>query len=132
MMSLHGDELFKLAEKNNTRHSLASMAQYLNTCFIISTIENEYLVNIEKGVVKNVEKGPFVMPSYVFKLKAPEKEWLKFLQHIPEPGSHDIIVNASKKKFLKFEGDLHPLMSHLLYFKLLLASLRPAESKNEN
>ena len=121
----------KLAEKNNVRHSLASMAQYLNTCFMISTIEHEYLVNIEKGVVKNVEEGPFVMPSYVFKLTASKNEWLKFLQHTPQPGSHDIIAML-RRKVLKFEGDLHPLMSHLLYFKLLLASLRPAESKNEN
>ena len=121
----------KLAEKNNVRHSLASMAQYLNTCFIISTIENEYLVNIEKGVVKNVEEGPFVMPSYVFKLTASKNEWLKFLQHTPQPGSHDIIAML-RRKVLKFDGDLHPLMSHLLYFKLLLASLRPVESKNEN
>ena len=121
----------KLAEKNNVRHSLASMAQYLNTCFMISTIEHEYLVNIEKGVVKNVEEGPFVMPSYVFKLTAPKNEWIKFLQHTPEPGSHDIIAML-RRKVLKFEGDLHPLMSHLLYFKLLLASLRPVESRNEN
>ena len=121
----------KLAEKNNKRQSLALMAQYLNTCFIISTIENEYLVNIEKGVVKNVEEGPFVMPSYVFKLTAPKNEWIKFLQHTPQPGSHDIIAML-RRKVLKFEGDLHPLMSHLLYFKLLLASLRPVESRNEN
>ena len=121
----------KLAEKNNVRHSLASMAQYLNTCFMISTIEHEYLVNIEKGIVKNVEEGPFVMPSYIFKLTASKNEWLKFLQHTPQPGSHDIIAML-RRKVLKFDGDLHPLMSHLLYFKLLLASLRPAESKNEN
>ena len=121
----------KLAEKNNVRHSLASMAQYLNTCFMISSIEHEYLVNIEKGIVKNVEEGPFVMPSYVFKLTASKNEWLKFLQHTPQPGSHDIIAML-RRKVLKFDGDLHPLMSHLLYFKLLLASLRPVESKNEN
>ena len=121
----------KLAEKNNVSHSLASMAQYLNTCFMISTIEHEYLVNIEKGIVKNVEEGPFVMPSYVFKLTASKNEWLKFLQHTPQPGSHDIIAML-RRKVLKFDGDLHPLMSHLLYFKLLLASLRPVESKNEN
>ena len=121
----------KLAEKNNVRHSLASMAQYLNTCFMISTIEHEYLVNIEKGIVKNVEEGPFVMPSYVFKLTASKNEWFKFLQHTPQPGSHDIIAML-RRKVLKFDGDLHPLMSHLLYFKLLLASLRPVESKNEN
>ena len=124
--------MFKsLIDNNEKRSQLSMMAQYLNTCFMISTIENEYLVNIEKGVVKNVEEGPFVMPSYVFKLTAPKNEWIKFLQHIPEPGSHDIIAML-RRKVLKFEGDLHPLMSHLLYFKLLLASLRPVESKNEN
>ena len=124
--------MFKsLMDNNEKRSQLSMMAQYLNTCFMISTIENEYLVNIEKGVVKNVEEGPFVMPSYVFKLTAPKNEWLKFLQQTPQPGSHDIIAML-RRKVLKFEGDLHPLMSHLLYFKLLLASLRPAESKNEN
>ena len=124
--------MFKsLIDDNEKRSQLSIMAQYLNTSFMISTIENEYLVNIEKGVVKNVEEGPFVMPSYVFKLTAPKNEWIKFLQHIPEPGSHDIIAML-RRKVLKFEGDLHPLMSHLLYFKLLLASLRPVESKNEN
>ena len=124
--------MFKsLIDDNEKRSQLSIMAQYLNTSFMISTIENEYLVNIEKGVVKNVEEGPFVMPSYVFKLTAPKNEWIKFLQHIPEPGSHDIIAML-RRKVLKFEGDLHPLMSHLLYFKLLQASLRPAESKNEN
>ena len=124
--------MFKsLIDDNEKRNQLSMMAQYLNTCFMISTIENEYLVNIEKGVVKNVEEGPFVMPSYVFKLTAPKNEWLKFLQQTPQPGSHDIIAML-RRKVLKFEGDLHPLMSHLLYFKLLLASLRPAESKNEN
>ena len=124
--------MFKsLIEKNEKRSQLSMMAQYLNTCFMISTIEHEYLVNIEKGVVKNVEEGPFVMPSYVFKLTAPKNEWLKFLQYTPQPGSHDIIAML-RRKVLKFEGDLHPLMSHLLYFKLLLASLRPVENKNEN
>ena len=124
--------MFKsLIDDNEKRNQLSIMAQYLNTSFMISTIENEYLVNIEKGIVKNVEEGPFVMPSYVFKLTAPKNEWLKFLQQTPQPGSHDIIAML-RRKVLKFEGDLHPLMSHLLYFKLLLASLRPAESKNEN
>ena len=124
--------MFKsLIDDNEKRSQLSIMAQYLNTSFMISTIENEYLVNIEKGVVKNVEEGPFVMPSYVFKLTAPKNEWLKFLQQTPQPGSHDIIAML-RRKVLKFDGDLHPLMSHLLYFKLLLASLRPAESKNEN
>ena len=107
------------------------MAQYLNTCFMISTVDNEYLVKIEKGIVTNVEEGPFVMPSYIFKLTASKEEWLKFLQTTPQPGSHDIIAML-RRKVLKFEGDLLPLMSHLLYFKFLLASLRPKENNSEN
>ena len=124
--------MFKLlAKKNEQRSQISIMAQYLNTCFMISTIDNEYLVNIERGIVTNVEEGPFVMPNYIFKLTASKDEWFKFLQHTPQPGSHDIIAML-RRKVLKFEGDLHPLMSHLLYFKLLLASLRPTESKSEN
>ena len=64
--------MFKsLAKKNERRSQISIMAQYLNTCFMISTIDNEYLVNTEKGIVTNVEEGPFVMPSYIFKLTAP-------------------------------------------------------------
>lgn len=107
------------------------MAQYLNTCFMISTVDDEYLVKIEKGIVTNVEEGPFVMPSYTFKLTASKEEWFKFLQTTPQPGSHDIIAML-RRKVLKFEGDLLPLMSHLLYFKFLLASLRPKENNSEN
>ena len=117
-----------LIENNKARTQIQIMAQYLSTSFIISTIEDEYLVNIEKGIVTKVQKGPFVMPSYIFKLTASKNEWLKFLQATPLPGSHDIIAML-RRKVLKFEGNLHPLMSHLLYFKLLLASLRPLESK---
>jgi hypothetical protein len=98
---------------------------------MINTVDNEYLVKIEKGIVTNVEEGPFVMPSYIFKLTASKEEWIKFLENTPHPGSHDIIAML-RRKVLKFEGDLYPLMSHLLYFKLLLASLRPKENNSEN
>ena len=118
----------KLVEKDERRETLSEMARYLSTNFIISTIDTEYLVNIEKGSVTTVQEGPFIMPSYNFKLTAPKDEWLKFLQPIPQPGSHDIIAML-RRKVLKFDGDLHPLMSHLLYFKLLLASLRPQEKE---
>ena len=48
--------MFKsLAKKNERRSQISIMAQYLNTCFMISTIDNEYLVNIEKGIVINVD-----------------------------------------------------------------------------
>ena len=48
--------MFKsLIEKNERRSQLSIMAQYLNTCFMISTVDDEYLISIEKGNVTNVE-----------------------------------------------------------------------------
>jgi hypothetical protein len=39
--------MFKsLIEKNERRSELSIMAQYLNTCFMINTVDNEYLVKI--------------------------------------------------------------------------------------
>ena len=91
--------MFKsLIEKNERRSQLSIMAQYLNTCFMISTVDDEFLVNIEKGNVTNVEEGPFVMPSYVFKLTASKDEWLKFLQSTPQPGSH-LLLQCLEEKF---------------------------------
>jgi len=49
--------MFKsLTEKNERRNQLSIMAQYLNTNFMINTVENEYLINIEKGVVTSVQE----------------------------------------------------------------------------
>jgi hypothetical protein len=48
------------------------------------------------------------------------------LQPIPKPGFHDVMAML-KLKHLKMEGDLYPLMSHLLYFKDILASVRGEE-----
>ena len=41
----------KLKEKDNVRESLSTMAQYLTTHFMISNVENEYLVKIKNGIV---------------------------------------------------------------------------------
>ena len=87
------------------------------------------LVNIEKGIVTNVEEGPFVMPSYIFKLTASKKEWLKFLQTTPQPGSHDIIAML-RRKVLKFEGDLHPLDVTSCY--TLNCYLLPLDQRSNN
>ena len=44
---------------------------------------------------------------------------------VPPPGYHDLMAML-KFGTLRIEGNLHPFMSHLLYFKDLLALLRPA------
>jgi len=103
---------------------LQRMGRHLNTDVMIRTETTEWLVHIIAGKVAAVQTGPFVMPSYAFSMTANEQDWRDFLQDVPKPGCNDLIA-LLRRGVLQLAGDLHPLMSHLLYFKLLLASLRP-------
>ena len=49
--------------------------------------------------------------------------WEKFWVPRPQPGFTDIFALV-KKKLLRIEGDLHPFMSNLLYFKGVLDAAR--------
>ena len=103
---------------------LLRMGRNLNTRFMLSTETEDWLVTIDKGKVQEVRRGPIVMPSYSFRIVAGERDWREFLQATPAPGRHDLFALV-RRGVMQFQGNLHPLMSHLLYFKLLLASLRP-------
>ena len=114
----------KLVTTQHGVPSLQRMGRHLDTVCMLSTDKNDWLITINHGVVTKVSKGPLVMPSYTFRIIAGEKDWREFLLPVPAPGRHDIIA-LLRRGVLQFEGNLHPLMSHLMYFKLLLATLRP-------
>ena len=96
----------------------------LSTTFLLEAGDDAFRVRIVDGRVASVERGPFVMPSAAFRLSAPAEDWALFLRPVPPPGSHDLFA-LLKRDALRLEGDLHPFMSNLMYFKRLLASLRP-------
>jgi hypothetical protein len=64
------------------------------------------------------------MPCWRFALRAGAEVWRQFFQARPAPGYHDLMA-LIKFRRLRAEGDLYPLMSHLLYFKEVLACARP-------
>ena len=68
-------------------------------------------------------KGPFVMPSSSFALRASEDEWQKFWSKRPPPGSNDLLALV-RRRALKTEGNLQIFMANLRYFKEALAKLR--------
>jgi hypothetical protein len=114
------DDLTATQEKHP---ALLRMGRHLSTVCMLSAGDDDWLVTIHRGRVETVRRGPHVMPSYVFRMVAPARDWQDFLQPVPAPGSHDLMA-LLRRGVLTFEGNLHPLMSHLLYFKLLLATLR--------
>ena len=96
----------------------------VNTTFLIAIDDADHLVRIAEGRIASVTPGPFITPNYCFALRAPREAWEKLWRKLPPPGFTDIFALV-KKKLLRIEGDLHPFMSNLLYFKDVLAAPAP-------
>lgn len=115
-----------LAHKVNADERLVWRGRHVSTAFLLQVDQAEYVIQILAGRITAVKKGPFPIADWVFALRASEAAWREFLKPIPQPGFHDVMAML-KLKHLKMEGDLYPLMSHLLYFKDVLASVRGDE-----
>ena len=79
--------------------------------------------SIHAGRIESVRKGPFVMPQWVFALRASSQTWDEFWQANPKPGFNDLMAMI-KFRTMKLEGNPLPLIANLLYFKDMLASVR--------
>jgi hypothetical protein len=114
-----------LKARVNDDESLVRRGRYLTTTFLLEVGETPWLISIFEGRIASVSRGPFVMPSSSFALRASAEEWEKFWSRRPPPGSNDLMA-LIKRRVLKAEGDLHVFMANLRYFKEALAKLRPA------
>ena len=83
----------------------------------------QYLVTVDAGSIAKVEKGPFVMRSWRFAIRAAADVWARFWQPVPAPGDHDIFALLRKSE-IAFDGDVRAFMANLLYYKLVLAAPR--------
>jgi hypothetical protein len=113
----------RLADLVNDDAWLVKRGRLLNITFAIGIDETDYLVRVIDGRIAEIEKGPHVMRSWTFAIRADRATWETFWQAVPPPGFHDIFA-LLRKRLIAFEGDLQPMMAHLLYIKLLLAKPR--------
>ena len=60
------------------------------------------------------------MRSWRFSYRASAAAWAEYWQPAPRPGFHDLLA-LTKRGEAMLEGDLHPFMTHLQYFKEVLA-----------
>jgi pimeloyl-ACP methyl ester carboxylesterase len=117
----------RMAELANADANLIRRGRYVDTTFLLELGEAGYLVRVRDGRVLSITPGPFITPNYSFALRAPREAWEKFWQPVPQPGFNDIFA-LFKQGLLRIEGDLHPFMANLIYFKELLAAPRKAEA----
>ena len=113
--------LTDLAARANGDANLVRRGKYVNTTFLIAIDDAYHLVRVAEGRIVAITPGPFITPNYSFALRAARDSWEKLWSPEPLPGFTDIFALV-KKQLLRIEGDLHPFMSNLLYFKGLLAA----------
>jgi hypothetical protein len=112
-----------IARLVNADAGLIRRGRFVDTTFLLAIGDADTLIRIQDGRVMNVTPGPFITPDYSFALRASREVWEKFWQPLPPLGFTDIFALV-KQKLMRVEGDIHPFMSNLLYFKDVIASPR--------
>ena len=112
----------KLPELVNGDPAIVRWGRHMNETFMVEVGDTQYLFTVREGEVE-VKKGPFVMRSWKFAIRASRECWEKFWQKTPAPGWHDLFA-LLRRGDVAFEGDQRVLMAYLLYLKLLLAAPR--------
>ena len=115
--------LDKIASLVNADARLIQRGRFVDTTFMIVIDDDYTLLRIQEGKVTKVTPGPFITPAYSFCLRASRAVWEKFWQPLPPRGFTDVFALV-KMKLMQIEGDLHPFMANLFYFKDVLAAPR--------
>lgn len=114
-----------LADIVNANDALVRRGRHLTTGFIVGIGDTDWLIEIDHGRVTAVTPDPSLMTSVQFTIRAQDSVWEAFWQHLPRPGFHDVFA-MTKSGAMAIEGDFHPFMANLRYFKELLAAPRAA------
>ncbi len=80
-------------------------------------------LSVRDGHIASCHIGPALMRSWAFAVRGSEETWRRFWLWLPPPGFHDIFA-LSKSGAFRIDGDMQSLMTHLLYFKGVLAAPR--------
>jgi len=120
--AVHG-MIEKLPELVNHDAALLRRGRYLDLDVLIEIGDVPYYVSIENGRIARLDSGPLLMRSWALAFRGADDAWRQFWQPFPPPHFHDIFALAKAGQF-RIEGDVHPLMANLLYFKDLLAAPR--------
>ena len=120
----------KIAGLVNADARLVHRGRFVDTTFMIAIDDAYTLIRIEGGRIAKATPGPFITPDYSFALRASREVWEKFWQPLPPLGFTDVFALV-KQKLMRVEGDIHPFMANLLYFKDVIAAPRKETSNKQ-
>ncbi|MBR0797039.1 hypothetical protein JQ615_16730 [Bradyrhizobium jicamae] len=100
--------------------ALIARGRLLDCDCLLGPVDHPFHVSIRAGRIVELTPAPRLMRSWRFSYRATPQAWTAYWQAEPKPGWHDLLA-LTKRGEAALEGDLHPLMTHLQYFKDLLA-----------
>jgi hypothetical protein len=116
-----------LAQRAKGDGLLARFGRDLDLALIVGDGDLDWLVEIERGVVARVTRGPLIMPRSDLRMRAASETWARFLEPVPPPGYHDLFAMRRYRR-IQIEGDIRLMSAYLLYIKRLFELLRPREA----
>jgi hypothetical protein len=108
--------------------ALVSRGRFLDCDCRLGLIDHPFFVSIRAGRIVEFTATPALMRSWRFSYRATPAAWQEYWQPMPKAGFHDLLA-LTKRGEAVVEGELHPFMTHLQYFKDLLALPRLDASK---
>ena len=113
----------RLPDLVNGDPAIVRWGREMHETFMLEVGDMQYLITVRAGRIEKVERGPFVMRSWRFAIRAKRECWEQFWRSPPAPGWHDLFALLRRGE-LKLEGDQRIFWAYLLYLKLALERLR--------
>jgi hypothetical protein len=104
--------------------ALIVRGRFLDCECLLGPSGDPFHASIRAGRIVDLTPAPLLMRSWQFAYRASPAAWVAYWQAEPRPGWHDLLALTKRGEAI-LEGDLHPFMTHLQYFKDLLALPRP-------
>jgi len=93
---------------------------FVTTEFLAGSFARPVHLTVRDGRVTAAAEGPALMRSWRFAFRATPRAWAEYWRPMPRPGWHDLLA-LTKRGEAALEGDLHPFLANLQFFKDLLA-----------
>ena len=100
--------------------ALIVRGRWLDVDCLLGPSTQPFHVAIRAGQIVDMTPAPVLMRSWRFAYRATPAALAAHWQPMPPASWHDLLA-LTKRGQATLEGDLHPFMTHLQYFKDLLA-----------
>jgi hypothetical protein len=100
--------------------ALVARGRFLDCECLLGPVGHPFHVSIRQGRIVDLTPSPVLMRPWRFAYRASAAAFAAYWQPAPRPGFHDLLA-LTKRGDATLEGDLHPFMTNLQYFKDVLA-----------